>query len=42
VQVLDDDRHRLARRLSDAWEAVNAWIAEPNYARMRLGNLARV
>lgn len=41
VQVLADDEHRAARRLSDAWEAVNAWSAEPNYARMRLGNLAR-
>lgn len=41
VQVLDDDQHHSARRLSDAWEAVNAWAAEPNYARMRLDNLER-
>jgi Ser/Thr protein kinase RdoA (MazF antagonist) len=41
IQVLDDDQHRHARRLSDAWEAVNAWVTEPNYARMRLDNLER-
>lgn len=41
VQVLHDDDHRIAKRLSDAWEAVNAWLAEPVYARMRLDNLTR-
>lgn len=40
VQVLGDEDHRLALQLSDAWEAINAWIAEPTYARRRLGNLS--
>lgn len=39
VQVLTDDDHQRARRLSNAWEAVNAWIAEPDYARERLAQL---
>jgi len=39
VRVLDEDSHRRALRLSDAWEAVNAWTCEPDYARTRLANL---
>lgn len=39
VQVLDDEDHRLARRLSDAWEAANGWLLEPEYARRRLARL---
>ncbi|MEM9463723.1 MAG: aminoglycoside phosphotransferase family protein [Actinomycetota bacterium] len=39
VQVLDDESHRRAQRLSDAWEAANAWIAEPEYARRRFARL---
>ncbi len=36
VQVLADDDHAAALRLSDAWEAANAWVAEPGYAQRRL------
>ncbi len=39
VQVLDDESHRRARRLSNAWEAANAWLVEPEYARDRLAAL---
>lgn len=39
VQVLADADHQRARQLSNAWEAVNAWIAEPDYARERLAQL---
>lgn len=39
VQVLADERHARALVLSDAWEAVNAWSAEPGYARIRLAAL---
>lgn len=39
VRVLDEESHRRALRLSDAWEAVNAWTCEPDYARSRLANL---
>lgn len=35
VQVLPDDEHRRAQLLSHAWETVNAWIVEPDYARRR-------
>ncbi len=35
VQVLDDDAHRRAERLSNAWEAVNGWLVEREYARER-------
>ncbi len=35
VDVLDRSDHLRARRLSHAWEAVNAWVAEPDYARRR-------
>jgi len=35
VQVLDDHEHARAQVLSHAWEAVNAWTAEPEYARHR-------
>lgn len=36
IQVLDDDSHRRALRLSNAWEAANGWVVEPEYARRRL------
>ena len=39
VQVLDDVTHERAQRLSNAWEAANGWIAEPDYARARLTKL---
>ncbi len=39
VQVLDDDEHARAQRLSNCWEAANAWTAEPTYARTRLAAL---
>lgn len=39
VQVLDDDDHRRAERLSNAREAVNGWTLEPEYARRRLRQL---
>lgn len=41
VQVLDDESHQLALRLSDAWEAANGWVTEPEYARRRLRTLHR-
>ncbi len=41
VIVLDSEAHRRANQLSDAWEAINAWTAEPDYARVRLQNLLR-
>ena len=36
VQVLDDTHHTAATLLADAWEAANAWTAEPDYALDRL------
>lgn len=36
VQVLDDESHRRALRLSNAWEAASGWVVEPEYARRRL------
>jgi aminoglycoside phosphotransferase (APT) family kinase protein len=39
VQVLSDEDHARAARLSDAWETANAWIAELDYARQRLAQL---
>lgn len=39
TQVLADDLHARANRLSHAWEVANAWTAEPGYARRRLGAL---
>lgn len=39
VQMLDTADHKRAMRLSDAWEAANAWIPEPDYARQRLESL---
>lgn len=39
VQVLSDADHARALRLSNAWEAVNAWVVEPEYARSRLALL---
>lgn len=39
VRVLDDEVHHRAQRLSNAWEAANAWVAEPDYARQRLAAL---
>lgn len=39
VQILDDETHARAQRLSHAWEAANAWVVEPDYARSRLERL---
>ena len=39
VAVLDPIAHAQAQRLSDAWEAINAWQVEPGYACMRLQRL---
>lgn len=39
VVVLSPAEHRQARRLSDAWEAANGWVLEPDYARRRLDAL---
>ena len=39
VQVLGDSEHANALALADAWEAANAWTAEPDYARERLAAL---
>lgn len=39
IPVLPEVEHRLARRLSDAWEAANGWSIEPAYARRRLARL---
>jgi Ser/Thr protein kinase RdoA (MazF antagonist) len=39
VQVLSDRDHARALDLSDAWETVNAWVTEPDYARRRLAEL---
>jgi Ser/Thr protein kinase RdoA (MazF antagonist) len=36
LQVLNDDDHRRAQRLSNAWETANAWTLEPEYALDRL------
>lgn len=41
VQVLPDDEHARAVRLSHAWGTANAWIAEPVEARRRLDELRR-
>lgn len=42
LQVLDDDTHHRATILADAWEAINAWTAEPSYARRRLAELQHI
>jgi Ser/Thr protein kinase RdoA (MazF antagonist) len=42
IVVLPDAEHRRARLLADAWEAANAWIAEPDYARIRLRSLRQM
>lgn len=39
AQVLDDDKHARAMAAAYAWEAANAWTAEPGYARERLAAL---
>lgn len=39
VQVLADADHARAQRLSHAWEAVNGWVVEPDYARGRYEQL---
>lgn len=41
IPVLEPASHRRANLLSDAWEAANAWVVEPEYARSRLTSLAR-
>ena len=39
VPVLAHGEHQRALALSDAWEAANAWTAEPGYASTRLAQL---
>lgn len=39
VPVLAHGEHHRALALSDAWEAANAWTAEPSYASTRLAEL---
>jgi aminoglycoside phosphotransferase (APT) family kinase protein len=39
IQVLSDADHERAQRLSNAWETVNAWVAEPEYAQHRYAAL---
>jgi Ser/Thr protein kinase RdoA (MazF antagonist) len=39
VQVLSEAKHQRAQFLSDAWETINAWTVEPEYARQRFANL---
>jgi hypothetical protein len=39
VVVLDDETHRRATALSHAWEAINGWTTEPDYAERRLAAL---
>lgn len=41
IQVLDRDGHDRALMAADAWETVNAWVVEPEYARERLSSLRR-
>jgi len=42
LHVLDDDTHHQATILAHAWEAINAWTAEPTYARRRLAELEHI
>jgi len=37
--VLDDHTHRRATALAHAWEAINTWTVEPEYAARRLAAL---
>jgi Ser/Thr protein kinase RdoA (MazF antagonist) len=39
VQVLEEADHMRASQLSDAWEAANAWVTEPDYAQGRYAAL---
>lgn len=39
IAVLDPADQARAERLSHAWEAVNGWVVEPDYARRRLAAL---
>jgi len=39
LALLDPADDRRAKALSNAWEAANAWVIEPEYARRRLRNL---
>ncbi len=39
VAILEPRQHQRALTLSDAWEAANAWTAEPAYAATRLARL---
>jgi Ser/Thr protein kinase RdoA (MazF antagonist) len=41
VKVLDTESHARATQLSHAWEAINAWMTEPDYARERLAHLLK-
>ena len=39
IQVGDDARHARGMQLSHAWEAVNGWVVEPDYAKRRYAQL---
>jgi Ser/Thr protein kinase RdoA (MazF antagonist) len=39
IPVLKPADHQRAQRLSNAWEALNAWTTEPDYAQSRLARL---
>ncbi len=41
VVVLSGRRRLFARNAADAWETLNGWLAEPDYARSRLQKLPR-
>ena len=41
VAVLDPEAHTRAEALSNAWEAANGWVVEPEYAARRLQALDR-
>ncbi len=41
VEVLDPPKHAAAQELTHAWEAVNGWVVERDYARGHLAALRR-
>jgi aminoglycoside phosphotransferase (APT) family kinase protein len=40
IQVLGNQNHARATRMSDEWETANAWVAEAAYARRRFAALS--
>lgn len=40
AEFVDQERLAMGRRAASAWEAANAWILEPEYARRRLNELS--